>query len=182
MKKLAPRSSWLITIGLVAVSIGYLYFVFMPARRGIEKLQMELSQKRAYLAQEPGLKISLASAESDIALIQKYVDDWRSKSPVAGELSGTFGAIHRLVKQAGVEVEKFDPENVTNLETVRKIPIRLTATGSFSQMHALLRGLEQMPACPWVESLRIERGKDAEAPLRGEVTLVIFAANPEISD
>ncbi|MCE9555014.1 MAG: type 4a pilus biogenesis protein PilO [Planctomycetes bacterium] len=182
MKTLAPRSSWLITIGLVVVSVGYLYFVFMPARRGIEKLREELSQKQAYLAQQPGLKSSLASVESELGHTQEYVDQWRSHAPAAGELSSTYGAIHRLVTSAGVEVEKFDPQNVTSLETVRKIPIRLTAEGSFAQMHALLRGLEEMPASPWVESLRIERGKDAEAPLKGEITLVIFAANPEISD
>lgn len=182
MKTLAPRSSWLITLGLAAVSAGYLYFVFMPARRGIEKLREELSQKQAYLAQQPGLIVSLESAESDLSHTQEYVDQWRRKAPVAGELSGTYGAIHRLVTSAGVDVEKFDPQNVTNLETVRKIPVRLTAEGGFAQMHALLRGLEEMPASPWVESLRIERGKDAEAPLKGEITLVIFAANPEISD
>jgi hypothetical protein len=39
-----------------------------------------------------------------------------------------------------------------------------------------------MPTSLWLEGLRIERGKDAEAPLKGEVTLVIFAANPDISD
>ena len=182
MKSLAPRSSWVITIGLVAVSIGYLYFVFIPARRNIEKLREEVTQKQAYLTQLPGLKSSLASAELELSHTQQYVDQWRSKAPVAGELSSTYGAIHRLVTAAGVEVGKFDPQNVTNLETVRKIPIRLTAGGSFVQLHALLRGLEQMPASPWVENLRIERGKDAEAPLKGERTLAIFAADPEISD
>jgi hypothetical protein len=58
----------------------------------------------------------------------------------------------------------------------------MTAEGSFAQLHELLRGLEQMPTSLWLEGLRIERGKDAEAPLKGEVTLVIFAANPDISD
>ena len=182
MKSSSARSSWLITAGLAAVSICYLYFVFLPTRRGIEKLRVELSNKRAYLAQQPGLQVSLAAAEADLAAAQQYVNDWRRTTPAAGELSGTYGRIHRLAKSAGVQLEKVDPQTVTNLQTIRKIPLRLSTEGTFAQTHAMLREIELLPASPWVESLRIERGKNAEAPLKGEITVVIFAANPEISD
>ena len=155
MSKLPPRSSWLITIGLAAVSVGYLYFVFMPSRRDIEKLREELSQKQAYLSQQPGLKVSLAAVEAELETTQKYVAGWRQHAPVAGELSALYGDIHRQVQLAGVKVEKFDPQTETTMETLRKIPVQLTAEGTFAQLHALLRGLEQMPACPWVEGLRI---------------------------
>jgi Tfp pilus assembly protein PilO len=167
---------------LAALSIGYVYLVFLPMRQSIFKLREELSQKEAYLAQEPVLKASLDSATSDLEQTQLFVQDWRSKSPVAGELSRTYGEIHRCVKGAGMEIETFDPQNVTMLESVRQIPVRMTTQGTFGQMHAMLRALEQLPAKPWVESVRIERGKDAEAPLKGEATLVIFADNPENSD
>jgi len=182
MSKLASRSNLLMMVGLAALCIGYVYLVFLPTRRNIVKLREELNQKEAYLAQEPVLQASLESATSDIDKTQQYVQVWCSKAPRAGELSSTYGEIHRCVNGAGMEIETFDPQNVTVLQSIRQIPVRLTTQGSFGQIHAMLRALEQLPARPWLESLRIERGKDAEAPLKGEVTLVIFADNPENSD
>jgi len=182
MSKLASRGNLLLMVGLAAVSIAYVYLVFLPTRRTIVKLREELNQKEAYLAQEPALKASLESAQSDLEQTQQFVQDWQQRSPAAGELSSTYGEIYQCVKKAGMQIEKFDPQNVTIFQSLRQIPVRLTTEGTFSQLQAMLRGFEQMPARPWVESLRIERGKDDQAPLKGEVTLVIFADNPDNSD
>jgi Tfp pilus assembly protein PilO len=182
MRPNQSRGSWIITVPLVAVGVGYLYLVFLPAKQQIDKLRKDLSEERMFVSQEGTLKGSIAALEELLTETDAFVGAWKKRAVRPADLSQLFGEINRRAKSAGTTLDNFDPQATVDFELVRKVPLRLSVHGSFAQLQAMLRSFEQLPSTVWVESLALESNRDADKPLKAEVILAVFTANPDISD
>ncbi len=182
MKTKARRGSWMVTVPLAAAAVIYVTLVFLPGRRAIGEARDQIQQKQAYIAQSASLPMALNTAQRQLQKTRAYTAAWKEHAPTAGELSALYGKVHALAKAAGATTTRFDPEPVIPLDTISKIPLTVGCTGTFDQVCEFLRSLETLPMTVWVDAIKIEKLTGSEGFVVCELSLVVFADNPEISD
>ena len=81
------------------------------------------------------------------------------------------GRIHQEADAAGVRITRFDPQAPVVYEKLRRVPVVVGCTGSFSQIYEFIRKLETMPTSVWVGALRMEKDvkKYEECAFRGKL-------------
>jgi Tfp pilus assembly protein PilO len=122
------------------------------------------------------------TTQKEIQRTSAYVAAWRSASPHEANLAGLFGRIGALARSSHVSTTRMAPHAPLVMARVRRVTLVMGCTGSFSQIASFLQKLENMPQTLWIEDLRLEKSsKDGEL-VGCEMTLEIFADNPESSD
>lgn len=176
------HSSWLITLSLAAMAVVYLSLVWMPNHKAIRELKKEMETKRSFVAQSAGLATAILGAEHELEAAETAVQQWRKSAPRHRDLPTLYAKIDALAKDSHLSITKFDPQPPIADETVQQIPVSITCSGSFAHIHEFLRGIEQLPATIWVESLRLEKKGAATQAVSAEVVLAVFSDNLQISD
>ena len=180
MKKLLRKGNWRITLALAVAGMGYLYFVFLPAKEEIRQLHQQLrSQQDQVIATQP-MKISIYETQEEIDQLREYVAG--NHQTHAADAASALAEISDQVQLAGLHSVNFDPQTTTTYRTLRKTPLVLGTEGSFSQIFQFLAHVEQLGARIWLEEFRIESPSEVGKPLSSEITLAIFAFNPDSSD
>ena len=182
MKTKIRRGSWIVTVPLAAVAVLYIMLSFLPGRRAIGEFRDQIRQKKDYIAQATRLAAAIETARKELDRTQAYNAAWEQVAPAQGTISALYGKIHELAKDAGNNTTRFDPEPIVTRERTRQIPLTLGCTGSFAQIREFLQGLEDLPAAIWVNSLDLENVEQAGKSIACEISLVVFASNPENSD
>jgi Tfp pilus assembly protein PilO len=65
---------------------------------------------------------------------------------------------------------------------LQEIPITMTCSGKFAEIHSFLRNLERLPPTIWIESMRLDKDARNAKDVRCELNLVVFSDNPQSSD
>jgi Tfp pilus assembly protein PilO len=177
----APRS-WLITALLASLAVAYVAFVFVPAQASIGSLRGQLNERRQHILQAQTLVLPVAHAEKQLAATREVTDAWRAAAPDAAELSLCFAQLSSEAKEAGVVIERFDPQAPAELQVVSQHTVNVQFHGKFSAVFDFLRRLEELPATVWVSHLRIGTDGQPTATLRGELNLTIFVDRTGSSD
>lgn len=182
MKTSLTASRWILVVPLVAAAGAYFYFVFLPGQRSLASLREELSAADQFIAQVEAFGPALLSTQQQLGKTRQYVDQWEQTAPTEAGLSGVFGRINRLAKESGVTTTRFEPQPAVPYDTVRRLPVAVRCVGSFGQVCRFLQALEGMEETIWAESLKMQRtGEDRES-VECELSLAIFADNPDDSD
>ena len=176
------RGSWIVTVPLAAAAVAYLVAVFLPGRRAIATLQEEVTKKQEYVAQAAGLAKGLAATQQELEKTLAYTANWKKHAPAEGERAALYGKIHELAKAAGTLTTRFDPKPVNSRMRIRDYPLTMGCTGTFAQVHELLRSLETLPVEIWVDTVLIKKGSETGDSVACEANLVVFTDNPESSD
>ncbi len=191
--KSARRHSWLVTLPLAGIAAAYLWLVFLPGQRVISALEIELADKRAFIASGSHVSQCRVQFEAKLAELQTYCDRWQAKKCDSARLAALYGEIAELLKASGVATTHFSPGPTTRLDVLQKTSLRMTCEGTFEQVASVLTKLERMPERLWVEDVSLEALAN-EAPsspekeaqigqiMRCQVTLVIFAGNSKNSN
>ena len=79
-------------------------------------------------------------------------------------------------------ISRFDPQPFVVHEKLQEIPIAMTCSGTFAQIHEFLRAIEGMPVTIWVESMRLEKMAQTAKCVQCELNLVVFSNNLQIPD
>jgi type IV pilus assembly protein PilO len=182
MKKKSKRNSWMVTLPLIAIAGGYLYFLFLPTKSAIAELREELQAKRTFIEQSSNLRVSIDDSSSELQNVAAFTQAWRDDAPTQATLSALLGDINQRAKLAGVEIRNFHPQQDTLNETFSRVPVSIEFTGTTSTAFAFLKEIEQLAPVIWIDSLNIEATGEHRQTVRGELTLVIFTANSEKTD
>ncbi|MCG8587431.1 MAG: type 4a pilus biogenesis protein PilO [Pirellulales bacterium] len=180
MKK--QRNSWIITVPLIAVASGYLYFFFLPASNAVADLRQELKETRSFIEQSGNVRIAVKASDDELTQILGYNKAWRDAAPTQATLSALLGDINQLAKDAGVELTNFHPQQDTLNETFARVPINIEFAGTTPSVVQFLGDIEDLPSTVWVETLNIEATGQHGQTAKGELTLVVLAANSGKSD
>jgi Tfp pilus assembly protein PilO len=176
------RRKWVIVVPTVGLVAAYLFWAFLPGQRAIGKLRDELATTEQFVEQVEAMGPSLGISQREFDRTQTYVEAWETSAPTRDELSGLFGRISFLAKQSGTTTARFEPQTTIQYETVSRIPVVMACAGSFAEICRFLQELEGLGETVWVETLRMEGpGQDGEN-MQCELTLGIFAVNPDDSD
>lgn len=176
------RSSWLVTLPLMLAAVLYLALAWLPGRRAIQKTVEEVRQKQQYVAQAATSAMTLTAAQQKLAKIQAVVQRWQAASPGMKKLPEFFGKINALAKQSGATITRFDPQLTVSFERISEKPVAISCTGNFHQIYDFIRGIEQLSATVWLNSVKIEKLQSSDKNVQCNITLGVFSENSEISD
>jgi Tfp pilus assembly protein PilO len=176
------RNSWIITVPLAAAAAAYLLLFFLPGRRANATLAEELAEKQECVAQATTVAATLRATEQELDRTQEYIAAWKHNAPADGSRSLLYGRLHEVAKASGVTIIRFDPKPVEPRAQIRGFPVVIGCTGKYAQVHEFLRGLESHPAAIWADTVSIKRPSENSETIECEISMVIFANNPEISD
>lgn len=182
MKKFSRRNSLLVTLPLVALAAAYFWFMFLPAKRAVAAMRLDLEQKHTYLASASTTLAKIKQVQQERAKTQEYIKRWRGISASSAETAMLFGQIASTIEGSGVVTTQFTPEPPTRYEQVTRVPVRIDFEGTFSQACAVLESLEKLSERVWINDVNFETdGKDGGL-LRCEVSLAVFANNSGKND
>ena len=176
------RGSWLVTLPLALLAVGYLALFYLPGRRAISQAVDQIEQRKEFLAQAASLGTALGVAEQEAEKADRFVALWEKSCPPAEELSALYGEIYALAEAAGVGVTRFDPEAVVRAERSVRIPLKMGCRGRFDQVFGFLARLEDVRYDVWTTDLRMERMSEDGEDISCELNLIVFADNSGNSD
>lgn len=176
------QSSWVVTLSLAAIAIVYLKFVWLPGRRAIQEMTQQIETKQAFLTQSSGLGTMLVGVQRDLDQADSIVAQWEKASPGKRDLPQLYGKINSLAKESHLSTGRFDPQPIVDHEKLRELPLTMSCSGSFAEIHNFLGKLERLPATIWVESIRMEKMPQDTKAIQCELNMVVFSNNPQDSD
>jgi Tfp pilus assembly protein PilO len=187
MKKPSPPApgkprTWLITALLAAISVAYVVFVFLPTQRSIRLLSAELQQKRQELVQAQSLARPIQHAKERLQQTREVCLQWQEGAPTQGTLAIHFASLSRQAQEAGVTIERFDPQLAAEMQVLSQHNVNLQFQGEFAHLFDFLSRLERLPAAIWIRSVQVSVAPDDTATLQGELTLTIFVDRSDYSD
>src|SRR3954465_8728042 len=95
MAALRKRTSWFVTLPIVAGAIGFLLLVFFPTARAIRQTRNEIRTKQEFLTQTQSQRATMVQLESDLKQINQFADDWEQQAPLPSQMAKLFGKIAR---------------------------------------------------------------------------------------
>ncbi len=182
MKTNTKRNDWMITVPLAAVAVAYVVLVFLPGRRATDELKDQIALKQQTIGQTPGSVNALKASGKELARTRAYNTAWEQHAPARGEIPILHAKIRELAESAGTVITRFDPERSQTHGVLREIPLSVGCTGAFVEIFEFLRGLEGMPEAIWINSFNLEKTDATRGTMDCEISLVVFADNPENSD
>ena len=130
--KYLRRQSWLVTLSLVLLAAGYVWFVFLPGKAAIGRLEAELNDRRAFVAGGHELVLKIERVQQELALARDYSRKWRPEPSGSAAAAARFGRIAQVLQQAGVSTTRFAPQATVKLRVAGKAP-------PADQLHGLVR-------------------------------------------
>jgi len=182
MKVTIRRGSWIVTIPLVGAALAYLLLFFLPGRRAVGELKEQIETKREYIKKSAGLAKALLAVQQQLGKAEAYNTRWLEHAPARRDLAALYGRINQLAWSSGTVVTRFDPERIRARAKLQEIPLSMGCMGSFRQIYEFLRSLETLPQEIWVKELSLEKRDTPKGFVTCELSLAVFADNPEDSD
>lgn len=176
------RNSLVVTIPLAAAAAAWVFFVFLPIQRAIERLRDEGSQMQQYCSRSQSFLPVLQHTGRDLASVRQKVASWEEITPSPKDLTALLGQITASIRSSGLRTTRFDPEPTVAYDRIAQIPISIGVTGSFPGVFTLLSQIETMSPMIWIERLEIEKAGKAAGSVSCDIDLVIFIDKTDNSD
>lgn len=172
--KKTTRGNWYVTMSLAGVTVAYITLWYLPGRKAMSEMRLELAIKQQTVAGGKQVEEELRQSHKRLEHAQAYVARWSDR--VASRTSGApvFGQMNAVARAAGATTTRFEPAPVVEFDALRQLPLTMACSGSFSQIYQLLKSLEDLPRLVWIEDLRLERKAESDKELRCELKLAVF--------
>ena len=182
MKTTARPNNWIFIVPVTALVVAYVYFFFLPGERSVRGLREELAGATEEIEQAEAFRPAIEASREEFEKTDAYVRRWEESAPSEEDLSGLFGQINRLTKDSGATTTRFEPQPTVDYDKIRQVPVALACVGSFSQISAFLRDLENLRETIWIENLEMERPREDSEDVQCQLTLAILGDKPDDSD
>lgn len=167
--------SWLVTGVIAALAVLYTLFVFLPGQRKATALRSRKYELMQYVSNQVKTTERIHHARQRQAEMEKTTAVWHEHAPETSELGRNLSAITMHARQAGVTLQRFDPQPQVSLKSIAQQPIAVALEGDFTQIFDFLHRLESMPHRAWITNLTLSVPTENGKTLRAEMTLTIFA-------
>lgn len=182
MKMQSLRGSWMVTVPMGAIALGFVLLVFLPGQRRTQALRDELKLKQDFILAAGKSAAQLHELHRELDETRRYNAHWRSRATSSARITALYGQIAQLAQDAGVTTTRFAPGAPTEIERLRRIPLDVVCHGSFAQIQTFLAGLEACPQSVWLNDLKLETNSEYGGSVRCELAVATFVDNSEESD
>ncbi len=183
MKKTKPQTrSLILTAGIGGLVLVYAFLVFLPTSRAIAKMRSELDEKRKFIIVTQKEYTSIGAIQTELEKTNDWVAAWKQNSPKRNNLGSFFRRVAEISRESGTQVKRITPEELEELKSLSRHPVRLVIAGRFDELFAFVAALEEMPFTVWIDRLQLQATSEASEQLTCELSLTVFTDNQDISD
>ncbi len=176
------HGSWFVTVPL-AVGVALFYWlVFSPMQQEIQAMREELDQKQDYVVATVSDQAAIEAATREIEQARRYADAWLRPASTGGRLPEVVRDINQQAIASGALVRRLDPQPATAMQTLRRMPVSISLSGSFDQLVRVLASLESMKQALWVNEIHLDRKSEDRGDVQCRAEMVVFANKTGISD
>ncbi len=171
----------LAVITLIAAGL-YALLVLRPGYATIDQLATNLAVVRGELSHLGDESVRAEQLQQELQAVEDYNRQWHSRLHSGSAISEVYAQITDLAQSTGVSTTRLDPSADVNYSTICKTPLSLELTGTYQEVHDFLVALENREEVIWIDELRLRKDRQSEGYLQCELTMGIFADQPEISN
>ncbi|HBO43699.1 MAG TPA: hypothetical protein DD670_07160, partial [Planctomycetaceae bacterium] len=132
------RNSLIITIPVLLVSVAWVFLVFMPVQKAIDRLDEDASEMRQYCDRAGTLLPVLQRTSREVAEIHDRIANWDETVPSRRDLTSLLGKMTASAREAGLRTTRFNPEPILAYERIAKVPLSMVVTGPFPSVFDFL--------------------------------------------
>ncbi|QDU75067.1 Pilus assembly protein, PilO [Bremerella volcania] len=174
MKLKLPKSSTpLLLVGL-GLLVSFVMLVYVPLSRSIAAAHDSLKLKQSLVSQEASLLAQIELHHQEMEDLKAYTKQWEEVPSANYHLSQVLGEISQHAKQAGTDALRLEPGQVTEMEAVQRIPVRLGCSGNFQEIHDLIGRIETLPYKIWLRQIELAPKSDQKHDLTCEMEFEAF--------
>ena len=147
----SPLKRALLLLGIVVAVAGiFIYFVYMPKLKEVQKLERKLKQAQIKLHQTQQIASQLSEFEAEIEKLNRAFKKALNKLPDNKEIPALLLKITKLGKDAKLTFNLFQPLATRDKDFYAEVPIDIEVRGSY---HAVGRFFSQICAMPRIVNL-----------------------------
>ncbi|MEW4562780.1 type 4a pilus biogenesis protein PilO [Bremerella sp. JC770] len=169
-----PKSSTPILLAGLGVIVVFVMLVYFPLSRSIAAAHDSLELKQSLVSQEESLLAQVERQKRELEAVQEYTQDWDTVPNANYHLSQMLGEISQHAKQAGTDALRLEPGQVTEMQAVQRIPVRLGCSGTFQEIHDLAGRIENLPYKIWLHRIELAPKSDQQRDLTCEIEFEAF--------
>jgi len=174
MKLKLPKSSTPILLAGLGLIVVFVMLVYMPLSRSIAAAHDSLELKQSLVSQEESLLAQVERQKRELEAVKQYTQRWEAVPNANYHLSQMLGEISQHAKQAGTDALRLEPGQVTELQAVQRVPVRLGCSGTFQEIHSLVGRIENLPYKIWLHRIELAPKSDQQRDLTCEIEFEAF--------
>lgn len=147
----SPLKRALMLFGILAlIAGGFVYFIYMPKLKSLQKVERKLKQAQIKLHQTQQIANQLPKFEAEIASLNIAFKKALNKLPDSKEIPSLLLKITKLGKESKLTFNLFQPLSNRNRDFYAEVPIDIEVRGSY---HAIGHFFSQVCAMPRIVNI-----------------------------
>ena len=170
---------WLVTGGIGAVAVGYVFLAFLPAQKSIRLMQRQLRDKQEEIAATHKQFTGVTLTRTKLDQAGAYVKQWQKDAPAPPELSRLYAQISDKARLAGVQLLRLDPQPPRTHALITENLVTVGLEGSLEGVFEFFQGVEGLPQTIWLDGIHLQKAGEKGETLRCDMTLTIFGESAD---
>lgn len=177
------RDSLIAMTGFTVVASTFIFTLYLPGHRDSSKVKAEIKSAEESIREIPVKVAELERLKNEIAERQSFVAGSQRLMPIDADIHGVLREVSDLARNAGLQVNRLEPQPPVEYETYLAHPFAMKFTGGFRGVMLLLRGLETRQRLYHVEefSMKQENERSGEN-VEADVRFLVFSKRAEQPD
>ncbi len=183
MKDPVRRDTLAMIIGLSAMTVFFLFAVHMPGQSACRAAEEDIAKAQREIQQIPMRLQELQLLQIQVKQREAYLARNAALMPVDADMHQVVRQVADLAGKSDLQVTRLEPLQAVDHASYREIPYRVSLTGEFRGIAALLRGLENQPRMFTVRELALaaERLSDPRI-IKVDMYFAVYIRRSEIAD
>lgn len=158
---------------------GIQYFLLMAKSTAVRAdLDATLNQRQLLVDQSEALSQRLLVLQAEETVLKEDLQLLHKRVPYKADEHAFLESLAHQVEQSGMEILEFQPGKAESDQQFEKLPVRISAVCSWSELCQFLFSIKEMPRLCSVDEVRIAVPEPGEEQLQINLTIGIFSAFP----
>lgn len=163
----------LYTIGTLLVA-DFVFFGYLPSKRRLKALDAHRMQQNAAVNQAVVESGRLATLRQNVDEYLHGLDDHQQRIPRERNLGDFLHTLSSLMETHALSERIIEPEQDVHGDHPPCVPITMSCLGTYTQLHAFYRDLQNLPRLVRFEVVSFERHPTQTGQVRMNASIAIF--------
>lgn len=160
MKLHARHDTLIAIIGTAVLTIGYFLGVLAPGRMAARKIEAEIAQAHASIAQIPDRLAERTALQQRVLESRNNIERIETALPYESPVPEVLHRVASQAQRSGLEIARLEP--LPNIEYSSYVahPFHLSCRGTFADITSFLKGMESQPRLITFGNVSFTRGNE----------------------
>jgi type IV pilus assembly protein PilO len=171
-----------LAVGLLALVVGgYFYWAYLPTSEELERARVKLGQVQAKLEESRRAAAELPKFKEEVARLNEQLIVALAQLPEEKDIPDLLSQVSRVGQESGLEVLTFRPGPEVPQSLYARIPVSMSANGTFHQLLTFFDRVSRLPRIVTVSDVAFSSPKEVNSRilLGGTFTVTTYRFLPD---